>query len=473
MNFVKRSVFYIIRHKIKSLILLLVLTIIATFVLTGIAIQSSAKDAAKDVRTSVSGKIKLQIDQNKSNTTEKRIAYGNGNVGIAQVYSGDQITDEVVKAVRGIDGVTGYNAKSYEFGGSGVNFSFIPGQYSMGEDTASTDAVLFSEKHDGFANGSLSLEEGRHIIDTDKKAIMISKELAQHNSLKLGDTMTFYIMDVNKNFTFTVVGIFSGTEGKADNALIASMIPSNQCIISYSDLFELSAYYDDVLDGYGDMDFYVEDPIDIQNVYERISNLPEIKGKSFKLNIDTEEYNEISNPLESLQSLVSTLIIVIAIVSVAILALLFSIWTRGRVRETGILMSIGISKPKIVGQLLLETVIIAIFAFGLAYPASHAVAESAGDFIMAQAVNAENLEAANSKDSPLSESGIFDGSMYGDLLKGKPSAENAIKEINVTITPEYLILVYGIGILLIICAVLIASYTIIRLKPREILSKHE
>jgi putative ABC transport system permease protein len=56
-------------------------------------------------------------------------------------------------------------------------------------------------------------------------------------------------------------------------------------------------------------------------------------------------------------------------------------------------------------------------------------------------------------------------------MLSKPSDQNAVKEISVSITPAYLMWVAAIGLLLILCAVLIASYTIIRLKPRDILSK--
>jgi putative ABC transport system permease protein len=128
-------------------------------------------------------------------------------------------------------------------------------------------------------------------------------------------------------------------------------------------------------------------------------------------------------------------------------------------------MSIGINKPKIVGQFILEAVFIAVLAFGLAYPASNAIAAKSGEFIMAQVVDSQNLA---DNDSQINNSSFSPGDF--DMLS-KPSADNAITEINVSVTPDYLIWVYALGTLLTICAVLVSSYTIIRLKPREILSK--
>jgi putative ABC transport system permease protein len=294
---------------------------------------------------------------------------------------------------------------------------------------------------------------------------MISNELAEYNNLKLGDTVTIYSPDAKRDVSFTIVGIFTGTEGLGGNAITASQIPSNQGIVDYNAMID--EFGDDFSRGYDYIDLYVEDPINIQNVYDEIANHPMIKGKTLKLSIDSEQYEVIANPLESLKSLVSTLIIVISAVSVAILALLLTIWTRGRVRETGILLSIGISKPKIIGQFILEAALIAVLAFGLSYPVSNAIANKSGEFIMAQVVSSGNLAE---DDSPQ-----FNGSFSTDGFDtlSKPSEQNAIKEISVSITPEYLIWVYAIGLLLTVCAVMIASYTIIRLKPREILSKYE
>ena len=459
MSFVKRAGLYIIRHKMKSVILLLVLTIIATFVLTGIAIQSSAKDAAKDVRGSVSGKIKLEIDMSQKNMKQG----GSTQYGGTYVYAGDIISKEMLSALLKIPGVIDFNTESISFGGSGVDFKYIPAGFVFDGDLAMMVVTLFSEKCSGFMNGNLTLKEGRHIVDTDNHVIIISNELAEYNHLSLGDTMTIYSPDARRNVSFKIVGIFIGTEGLGNNAITASQIPSNQGIIDYNSMID--EFGDDFSRGYDYIDLYVEDPINIQNVYNEIANHPMIKGKTLKLSINSEQYDVIANPLESLQSLVRTLIIVISAVSVAILALLLTIWTRGRVRESGILMSIGIGKTKIVGQFILEAVFIAILAFGLAYPASNLISEKSGEFIMAQVIDSQNL----SKDDSQVNNGSFSSSDF-DMLS-KPSSENAIKEISVSVTPDYLIWVYAIGTLLTVCAVFIASYTIIRLKPREILSK--
>lgn len=465
MNFVKRALLYIFRHKTKSLILLFVLTIIATFILTGIAIQNSAKDAATEVRTSVSGKISLNIDMSPKNMVSQQ-----GQYGTMSYYNGDKITHDTLLALKGIEGVTDLNmtATNVVFAAA-KNFKYLPAAFVMNTtpygDSANMAVALSSEKYSGFTSGKLTLEAGRHITDEDCHVILISDELAEYNGLNIGDTLELYIdyagVFPEKVIEVEIIGIFSGTKGTGEGGLTTSMIPGNQGIVDFPTANE--ANMEEVP---ADLEIFVKDPQSIQNVYDRIADHPEIKGKTFRLSIDTQEYDVIANPLESLQSLVQTLIIIISIVSIAILALLLTIWIRGRIKEAGILMSIGVGKAKIIGQFLLETAVIAVIAFGLSYPASNAIADKTGDFIMLQIVDGETLQ--NNKDTVIQEGNY---SSFMDGLSGTPSAADAITEINVTISPYYLLLVYGIGMLLIACAVLAASYTIIRLKPREILSK--
>lgn len=465
MNCAKRAGLYVIRHKIKSLILFLVLTVIAIFVLTGIAIQNSVKNAAKDVRASVSGKILLNIDMSPENMKTEQ-----GQYGPMSYYAGDKVTGETVAAIKEISGVTGVNmtATNVVFAAA-KNFEYLPAAFVMGTtpygDSANMAVAMSSEKYSGFVNGKLTLEYGRHITDEDSHVILISDELAEYNDLQVGDILELYIdyagMFPEMVIEVEIIGIFSGTEGMDDGALTTSMRAGNQGIIDFTTANE--ANMEEVP---ADLEIYVEDPVSIQNVYDRIANHPEIKGKTFMLTIDTQEYDVIANPLESLQDLVGTLMIAILIVSVAVLVLLFSIWIRGRIKETGILMSVGIGKGKIIGQFIMEAILIALFAFVTAYPASNAIADRTGEFIMEQAMESENLEDEN---ETALQQGDYTSMMDG--LSGKPSAENAIKQIDVVVTLDSLAWVYVIGTLIIICAVLMASYTIICLNPRDILAK--
>ena len=76
--------------------------------------------------------------------------------------------------------------------------------------------------------------------------------------------------------------------------------------------------------------------------------------------------------------LITTLIIVITAVSMVLIILILSMSIRSRKRETGILLAVGIAKPAVILQYVLETLLIAVVAFPLAYLSSKQVAGTLG-----------------------------------------------------------------------------------------------
>ncbi len=431
MSVIKRAGLYCLRQRFKTILLFLMLTIIATFLLTGIAIRDAANGATAEVQTAIGGKIELTLD------TEGHMGSGQQNEwGTVYGYNGDLITEDIVKAIAKVDGVVDYNTEdTAAYYGAGVDFQYLPAAYGFsytpyGESSAYT-ATLSSEKCANFQSGRYKLVEGRHITPDDQHTCLISKELADYNKRSVGDQIKLYSLDSDAISEFEIVGIFDGTEGTSGNALTVDEIPANCGYIDCAALFEL---FGDTLNGYQQLTIYVEDPVSIQNVYDRISALPELKGKTLKLSIDTDEYDVVSTPLESLQELVNTTIVMIAVVSVAILTLLLTIWIRGRKKEIGILLSIGKSKANIILQLFTETFVVAVVAFAVSIPFSNLIAAKAGEFLVSRVTTG----AAN---------------------------------LHVQIDAVYLIPLYWIGILLIGVSVIASSWPVVCSKPKDILTK--
>lgn len=431
MNFVKRAFLYCFRQKVKTLILFLVLAIISTFLLTGLAIRDASEGATEDVQTAIGGKLFLEIDPDNQYDSSQ------DGYGMTYTYNGDYITPEILDAISNVDGVVDYNSDNPRgFWGAGVDFEYLPAAFNLsytpyGESSAYT-AALSSEKSSDFESGKYSLVDGRHITPEDKYVVMISKELADYNKLSVGDIMTMYCLDSDGNVKLEIIGIFDGTEDTSGNGgFSVSDIPANCGYVDYTTMFE---NFGRKIDGYTQIDIYVEDPVSIQNVYDKVKDLPELRGKSLKLSIDTDEYDVVSTPLESLQQLVNITIIIISVVSVVILTLLLTIWIRGRKKEIGILLSIGKSKLNIILQIFTETIVVAVISFVASIPFSFSVAEKVGAFLVSRVTTG----TAN---------------------------------LNVQINAAYLLPLYLIGILLIAVAVIASSWTVVRSKPKVILTK--
>lgn len=430
MSFIKRAGLYCLRQRFKTVILFLVLTLIATFMLTGIAVRDASKGATADVQTAIGGKIMLDLDTDGHTDSQQN------QWGTVHSYNGDLITQEIVDAIGKVDGVVDYNSEDTEsYYGAGVDFKYLPAAYGLSYtqygEASSYTATLSSEKCSKFQSGKYKLVDGRHITPDDKHACLISKELADYNKLSVGDKIKMYSLDSDAISEFEIVGIFDGTEGTSGNALTVDEISANCGYIDYATMFEL---FKKELNGYQQLTIYVEDPVCVQNVYDKISTLPELKGKTLKLSIDTDEYDIVSTPLESLQKLVNTTIIIISVVSIVILTLLLTIWIRGRKKEIGILLSIGKSKLNIILQIFTETFVVAVISFAASIPFSNLIAEKAGAFLLSRVTTG----TAN---------------------------------LNVQINAAYLLPLYMIGILLIAVAVIASSWTIVHSKPKDILTK--
>ncbi len=425
MSFIKRAVLYCLRQRFKTAILFLTLTVILTFLLTGIAIREAAAGAAAGVKTSLGGKIELELD------ADGNMGGGVQNQwGTVYGYDGDLITQDVVKAISSVDGVIGFNSEdAAAYYGAGVDFKYLPAAFDLSYtpygEASSYTATLSSEKCSAFQSGKYKLTDGRHITPDDRRACMISKELAEFNGLSVGDRVKMYSLDSDSVTEFEIVGLFDGAEGMSGNALTVDEIPANCGYIDYATMFEL---FGDELSGYQQLTVYVDDPTGIQNVYDKIAALPEIRDRTLKLRIDTEEYDGVSSPLKSLQRSVNITVAIISAVGAAILTLLLTFRVRSRKNEIGILLSVGMSRTNIVLQLFAEAMLTAVISFVAAIPLSIFSAEKAGEFMI-------------------------------------------LADLDVKINAENLLPLCLIGFLLIAAAVSVSSWTVVRSSPRDILTK--
>lgn len=433
MNFFKRAIRYCWRQKIRSIILLLVFTLLPSAALIALSVGHATAEGASEVKQTVGASIRVEID------SENRENYGPGTEndnGMSYQYNGDYITQDVIDAIAKVEGVVSYSAESEDgYYGAAVNFDYFPGAFNVDVSGHGQLVPYTVTMNSGlsvkFLNGTYTLEEGRHITPEDSFAVLISKELAEKNRLSVGDTITLYSLDTQQENDFEIVGIFSGTEGMSKDAMMADGIAANQGYIdrnSYQEMWNETALE------LGSLDVYVDSAENVQDILKTIQNLPELQGKTFTYSTDTENFDLISNPLSSLQTMVDTAVLVIAVTGAAIIALLLVLWTRGRKKEAGILMAMGRSKWEIVLQFLTENILIGIPAAAASLGLTALLADKVGAYLVSKTAS-------------------------------------DITGLSVTIHSADIAVIYGIGALILILAVLLAAVTVVRLKPREILSQ--
>ncbi len=475
MSIIKRAFLYVTRKRGKTILLFAILLIMATFVLTGLSIWKASEAAQLNLRQSLGGKFDIYVDWENSPYVVKEIIKDNeldeetGKTSNSfLIYSTVQLTPEEIAAINSVPGVK-YSSARYDVLARFDNLSLFPGTVSVAENLqhrTKVFGVCGTETDELFTTGTLTLTEGRHITSEDQSVAIISGDLAEKNELHIGDYITTHIYNpedddfTGEEMQVQIIGLFTPnvTEQLGETVTTFDKI-QNRIFMDLQTSIKINN--DEINYGFSAVNVTIDDPQNMKQVVSAVKNLPVIDWNAFTIEIDNEVYEKAAAPLTTLNELVVTLLVVIIVVSAIILALILTLWTKTRIHEIGVFLSVGIWKSAVIGQYLTEVLLIAVFAFGLSYFTSDAVAGQIGNHLLEQSVQVEQEDNSSSTPSAVD--------VGADTLIQKPlPTENGIQ---VSVEPDSLALFYLIGFAIIIVAVSISSITVMRLKPREILSK--
>ena len=453
MNFISRAWLYIIRKKGKSILLFIILLVMATFVLTALALGNASNAAQMELRKSLGGSFLIGFDYTENNPYLKVESVDGGTL----VYSTQQISPELVEQVRSIDGVN-YCSATTESLAVLPSLDLFAGNIPIEEEFRNSSKILGtwkSEELSRFTSGQLALTEGRHIMPGDKNKGLISKDLADKNGLKIGD-----VIQTDKGVEIEIVGLFVPKEIEGINDQVTTYDKIQNLIIS--DLATRIANENSpATQGFNELTVSVDDPQNMENIITKVKEIKGVDWKGFAIMVDNEGYENAAFSLQQLSELVSTILTVVLIVSVVILSLILTLWSRTRVHETGILLSLGIRKLSILGQYIAEVLIIAVLAFSLSYFSSNAIAGQMGTILQPEQSEA-NVQ--------VEEDGISAGSR-GEAGTDMGTQEIEMPQLQVTVQIQDMGVLFLIGLGIVTVSAGISSISVMRLKPREILSK--
>ena len=480
MGTIKRAFLYVARKKGKSILLFFILLIMSTFVLTGLSTQKASQEAQKNLREALGGEFYVSVELSESNPYFRRVDDGEGALDL---YTELPVTRDMINAIMEIGGIEKYDASAQTL--VSTNLTIFPGNVPLkGElnNKIYARTVAGTENNSFFQSGIMELTEGKHITGNESNAAVISRDMADQNSLQIGDSIS---LQADEEAKVKIIGIY---EIRKPDPAYASIVTyeklENQIFIDTSALQDL---FGDMPVGFYEVAFSVYDPAQLDSIMSEVKGLSAIDWRAFEVAADNQTYLDAAAPLQKLQALVSSTIWVIALVSVVILSLILTMWGRSRIHETGVFLSLGIGKMRIIGQYLAEVLMIAVIAFGCSYFTSNAVAGQLANGLLQQNIPASEEQAAGvtiTKKDGFSEDvvvSIKDDSALSDMPSGQDTApevevaadgaEADREQIRVTIDSYNMLQLYLIGIIVIILSVGISSLSVMRLKPREILSK--
>ena len=421
MNLGIRAILYTVRKWKKTLLIFCLLLSITTLVLSGLAIADAQEEQTEEVRGTTGASF----------TVERDISTGGWTSG----YSTQEfMTDDMIKEIAAVDGIEGYDA----------SLITLPNFFNdKGEEFVTVENYSYycygsynSQYHELFLSGRFELVEGKHITDDMSDGVIISKQLADRNGLKVGDTVTgiYYPENNTPAVDMEIVGLFDIVADKDDAVNMyddASYYDySNYVFCSMEAAEGLIKGWGEDGEGISEAYYYVSDAAQLDNIIKEVQSISSINWNNYKITSNDEVYQNISSSLSDTGTLITTLIVVITVVSMVLIILILSMSVRSRKREMGILLAVGIAKPSVILQYILETALIAVVAYPLAYLSSRQVAGAIG------------------------------------TLFGK-AAENVV------VTPQHFALVAVAGGILLIIAVIVSCIPALRFKPKQILSQME
>ncbi|MGH4124073.1 MAG: ABC transporter permease [Clostridium sp.] len=475
MNFIKRAILSVTKRKSKTVLLILMFCVIGNMVLAGLAIQSATAKVGVLARQKLGGSVSIDVDKEKLNAKSKDDSSASPRLNMKDLDK-----------LKSLEHVKAYN---YLTNSMALAENFKPikeknenenenepnqesGMVKMGDNGEPElqktpdlliDGALFSNLYPAFTEGKNKLVEGRHLTRSDegKNVTMINKKLADANNLKLGDKIK--IKDTGKGketLDLEIVGLF--TDDKTEHTpmmdVFPSLTPSNTIYTpnSVASLMDSSSK-----DTFNKAIYFLDDPINMENFKKAIKNSG-IALDDFKIDAQDSLYKQMMTPIENVGSFSKTIVIVVAIAGTVILSLLINLSLKDRRYEIGVLMSLGESRFRIIGQLLLELIIVATIAFSIATFTGNKVSQNVGNTLL------QNEIKANEKGKSESES-----AMIGMYASGPDIDADAIDKIDVSVSSKDLQKLYLMGFIVVILATSGSAVSILRFNPKTILSRND
>jgi len=449
---------FVVRKKLKTLIMFGILLCLSTVMLSMVAVKGSTDAAASQVGQQL--KAGFTLENNRKN-----------NPGTPR--GGGVVKETDIDAVKGVSGVSDHlrrmsltadlvGAKPLKLPNSQRDydaqkeklFGNLVGGY--GENNTELDV--------NFRSGSLKLSQGRHINESDVNKAIIHEDLAKANGLKIGDKLKLKanpedadnVHKSTEEVEVEIVGLFSGENIKPAQTRVE--LVQNSVYTDVTTTKQL-AKFEKGKEIYTDATFFVESANTLDDVMKQAGQLG-VDWKNFQLTKTNQILAGVTGTVKSIYKLVDTMVVATVIFGVVVISLVLWLWARERRRETGILLSVGTSKPGIVTQHILELVLIAIPAFGAAWFAAQGAAQFIGNQLVSQAAKSTSKDMA----SQLGGSGL--GADNESALSGK-----TLDHVQVMLDTGQWALVCGISLALVCIAVLIASIPVLRARPKALLTQ--
>ncbi len=322
-----------------------------------------------------------------------------------------------------------------------------------------------------FEEGTYKIEEGSIFdINSDEKQCVISQDLADENSVKVGDNIIL-VNPNNEAFTyeFKVVGIYSDFSKIEEFTIFSNS--ANQILTSYNALNDIYSKSLENSETNLNLETNAKFILNNEDVIESFKSELTSKGLSSNYTVTTnlETLENNLKPIKNLSTFVTTFLIIVLIIGAIVLVVIGMINIRERKYEIGVLRSIGMKRYKVLLQFIIELTIVSfvsiivgtIIGSLLTVPISNALLKS---------------EIESAKTSQTQVNNNFGMEMPNKMEKGDIrnnfaiESTNYVDKLNAVIDIKTILELIGIGVVLTLVSSSISMIFISRYSPLKILN---
>lgn len=486
MNFIKRGLLSITRKKMKSIILLAVIFILGNVISGAISIQQATGKTETNIKESLGAATSIELDYEAidalSNSELEGLELEDIDVDLIKQIgelSYVKYYDYSMSTYLGSESLDSYQSEempddvmiegpSMDFEIKGINYAPV---------------IDFEEQKGKLVDGRVFTEEE---VEDGTSVAIISKRLAERNDLRVGDTFTLdnevYDYDeqsgeeellASRDLVLEIIGLFEpqsikeDQEGKADDGMIDFMdmeyqdtiyVPNE--IVASEDQYNMEEYmkanedFAAMMEEEGSYEYYtplfvLNSPEDGEAFEEEVKPL---LSEYYTVISAADEYDSIAEPVESLSKMSKYVLIAAVIATVLIIGLVVLLFLRDRKHELGIYLSLGERRGRVVGQILIEVMVIACIGITLSLFSGNFLASQVSDTMMQADITTDDY-----------------GMMYYNEFQTDITTDDVLEAYEITLNTNYVLGFYGIGLLTILISTVIPLMYIVRLNPKKIL----
>ena len=329
-----------------------------------------------------------------------------------------------------------------------------------------------------FIEGNYKISSGQVFEDFNANQCIINSELAEANSLNVGDTIT--IIDPNNEeitLELEITGIYDDNNADQDNAMSMFSNSANQ-IITSSTVVNNFVANDSEMSTTTTPTFILTS----SKVIDKFSKEVSSKGLSDSLTVTTNQAKVESSlsTISNVKTFAESFLIITLIIGVVVLFVINMINIRERKYEIGVLRTIGMKKSTLCFQFMSELLIITIAALVLGAGIGAAASVPVSNSLLKNEIESSQNQASEMKNNFGRD---FDGAPdISNKSSSKSSSTNnaptrgmksvqAYDSINAAVDIKVLLELLGIGIVLSLISSSASMIAIERFQPLEILKE--